>query len=55
LKQRDEVYKKAKENNPQRWSKSTRNWNSHNHVVLNPVKEDELKRSYQQKKEMASS
>lgn len=25
LKQRDEVYKKAKENNPQRWSKSTRN------------------------------
>lgn len=38
LKYRDEVYKKAKNKNPHRWSKNTRNWNKDKEVLLNPEK-----------------
>lgn len=36
LKNREEVYQKAKEKNPSRWSGDTRNWESVHTVVLNP-------------------
>ncbi len=39
LKQREEVYKQAKEQNPNRWSGTVRNWNPIERVVLNPAKE----------------
>lgn len=55
LRKRDEVYKQAKEKNPERWSTSTRNWNAHSQVALNPVKEDELKEIQQHKKEKVIS
>jgi putative transposase len=38
LKQRHEVYVKAKMTNPNRWSKNTRNWEQINEVFLNPEK-----------------
>lgn len=37
LKQREEVYKEAKERNPSRWSGPTRNWKPIKRVVLNPA------------------
>jgi transposase InsO family protein len=38
LQQRSEVYARAREKNPQRWSKNTRNWSRVNEVHLNPDK-----------------
>jgi len=32
-----EVYEQAKLKHPERWSKSTRDWSSHQSVALNPV------------------
>jgi len=37
LKQREEVYKKAKEKHPERWSGKTRNWKHEPVVMLNPA------------------
>lgn len=39
LKNRNEVYEKAKEKNPKRWSGKTRNWDAITVVKLNPLKE----------------
>ena len=39
LKNRQEVYETAKLKNPERWSRSTRNWTAHESVALNPMKE----------------
>lgn len=39
LKNRNEVYEKAKEKNPNRWSGKTRNWDAITVVKLNPLKE----------------
>ncbi|WP_422398599.1 IS3 family transposase [Vibrio breoganii] len=39
LKQRDEVYKLAQLNKPERWSKETRNWSPVTEVELNPENE----------------
>ena len=36
LRKREEVYRKAKERNPSRWSGNTRNWDPIHTVVLNP-------------------
>lgn len=36
LHQRDRVYRQARANNPQRWSKNTRNWSYIDRVNLNP-------------------
>lgn len=36
LKIRDKTYKKAQEKNPERWSRSTRNWDYITEVTLNP-------------------
>lgn len=36
LKRRDETYKKAQEKNPERWSRTTRNWDHIEEVTLNP-------------------
>lgn len=41
LKNRNEVYEKAKEKNPTRWSGKTRNWDAVALVKLNPLKEKE--------------
>lgn len=41
LKNRNEVYGKAKEKNPNRWSGKTRNWDAVTIVKLNPLKEKE--------------
>lgn len=41
LANRDEVYKKAKAANPQRWSGKTRNWEHQAVMSLNPVREAE--------------
>lgn len=38
LRQREEVYRKAKEKNPHRWSQETRNWKKDYPVLLNPEK-----------------
>jgi transposase InsO family protein len=38
LAKRTEVYKQAKENHPERWSKDTRNWSVAGPVTLNPDK-----------------
>jgi transposase InsO family protein len=42
LKKREEVYTKAKEKNPARWSGSTRNWQPIREVKLNWLKEDQI-------------
>ena len=42
---RKKVYETAKELHPERWTRGTRNWNTHEFVALNPVKEDEVKQS----------
>lgn len=39
LKNRNEIYKKAKSKNPNRWSGETRNWDAVTVVKLNPLKE----------------
>lgn len=39
LKNRHEVYQLAKQKHPERWSRSTRNWNPQESVALNPMKE----------------
>lgn len=39
LKNRNEVYKKAKQKNPNRWAGKTRNWDPVTVVKLNPLKE----------------
>ena len=39
LAKRDEVYEKARQQNPRRWSRSTRNWNQIEIVRLNPESE----------------
>ncbi len=41
LQNRNEVYEKAKEKNPNRWSGKTRNWDAVVVVKLNPLKEKE--------------
>ena len=41
LKNRNDVYTKAKEKNPSRWSGETRNWDAVAVVKLNPLKEKE--------------
>lgn len=41
LKNRNEVYEKAKQKNPIRWSGKTRNWDAITVVKLNPLKEKE--------------
>lgn len=41
LANRDRVYKKARSNKPERWTKNTRNWKRSNQVVLNPISESE--------------
>ncbi len=43
LKNRSEVYELAKQKHPERWAKSTRNWNPLESVALNPVKEKQKK------------
>jgi putative transposase len=40
MKKRDAVYKLAQEQNPERWSKKTRNWTLPNIVTLNPNKKN---------------
>lgn len=39
LKKRKVVYELAKQKHPERWSRSTRNWDPHETVALNPMKE----------------
>lgn len=39
LEQRKQVYKKAQSENPQRWSRETRNWEPITEVHLNPEKQ----------------
>ena len=41
LKQREAVYKTARQRNPERWSGKTRNWNPVTEVWLNPPKENQ--------------
>ena len=41
LKKRQEVYQKARNNSPNRWSGKTRNWEPVNMVILNPEKDRE--------------
>ena len=41
LEKRNEVYKKAKAQKPERWSKGTRDWSWIDQVTLNPIKESE--------------
>ncbi len=40
LKKRKEVYDLAKQKHPERWSRSIRNWEAHESVALNPMKEE---------------
>jgi transposase InsO family protein len=42
LAKRVDVYRRAKEHNPSRWSGATRNWAPVTHVYLNPEKEKSL-------------
>jgi len=44
LKQREAVYKAARERNPERWSGETRNWSLVTEVWLNPPKEHQAKK-----------
>lgn len=43
LKNREEVYRKAKERNPSRWSGDTRNWKPINTVILNPANRESMR------------
>lgn len=49
LKQREEVYAKARARNPKRWSGGTRNWSRINVVHLNPSKSDAVERRQERK------
>lgn len=43
LEKRDAVYKQARSQKPERWSKNTRDWSRIDQVALNPTKEmDEI-------------
>ncbi len=42
LAKRHETYQKAKQQNPERWSGNTRNWNWQNQVMLNPDKSTKI-------------
>jgi len=42
LKRRDQVYQLAKQKNPSRWSRKTRNWSLANVVMLNPDKKRKI-------------
>lgn len=42
LANRKKVYEKARNQNPNRWAKNTRNWEPVNRVWLNPEKKDEI-------------
>ena len=42
LSNRQKVYEKARNQNPNRWSKNVRNWNPVHQVWLNPEKKDEV-------------
>ncbi|MBK5247475.1 MAG: IS3 family transposase [Peptostreptococcaceae bacterium] len=42
IENRKKVYTRAKEKNPERWSRKTRNWDLPEYVSLNPIKEEEL-------------
>lgn len=53
LKNRDELYKKAKEKNPKRWSGETRNWSPIECVKLNPLKE-KIKENIKENRQLAS-
>ncbi len=53
LQHRSEVYMKAKEKNPSRWSGKTRNWDAITAVKLNPLKEKQ-KQSTKQNYQLAS-
>ena len=44
LKQRDVVYEAARQQNPQRWSGKTRDWNPVTEVWLNPPKENQAEK-----------
>jgi putative transposase len=47
---RRKVYQKARDRNPNRWSKGIRNWNPVNLVWLNPEKKDEVSQMHRLKK-----
>jgi transposase InsO family protein len=53
LKKRNDVYEKAKLNNPIRWSGKTRNWDAVAIVKLNPLK-DKVKSNTRDKNQLAS-
>ena len=42
IKNRKQVYSKAKDNHPERWSREIRNWDLPKYVSLNPIREEEL-------------
>lgn len=42
LAKRKQTYERAKESNPTRWSRETRNWDRENEVLLNPAKKDKI-------------
>lgn len=42
LKNRQKVYELAKQRHPERWARSTRNWDPQEAVALNPMKEREI-------------
>jgi len=50
LANRKKVYEKARNRNPNRWSKSIRNWKPIHHVWLNPEKKDENSQMHQLQK-----
>ena len=43
LAKRKEVYEAAKEKNPERWARKTRNWAPHEQVALNPMRDEREK------------
>lgn len=46
MQKRIETYKKAKAAHPERWSGEIRDWSLPEHVTLNPMKEDEVKKYF---------
>ena len=47
LAQRHELYRKARERNPSRWSRHTRNWNPIEAVALNPERDEVIRMTVQ--------
>jgi len=43
LAQGHELYRKARERNPSRWSRHTRNWNPIEAVALNPERDEVIR------------